>query len=150
MEKTDFDKNILEPLRQDNIDALSAFKSFHESDFDLYTKIEWTHEFLDLLSFKLRESKCPMDKEKLSRFAFDFYRQTISVYDYNRRFIAIQCKTLVTYYKNRKEIDNAIKVLEFLIQNGITEEDSQEFHVQLDDLYRYRFKQQGKVKPEKP
>ena len=149
MEKADFEKTILNPLRKNDIGALGAFKVFHESDFDLYTKIEWTHEFLDLLSFKLRESKCTMDKEKLSRFAFYFYRKTIMNYDYNKRFLAAQCKTLVTYHQNRKELDKAINVLEFLVQNGITEDDTQGFHIQLDDLYRHRARQQEKKRLEK-
>ncbi len=144
MNKQNFEDNVLGPLKADNISALDVFSDFQKSDMDLYDKIEMCHEFIDTLCFKLRESKSTMDKSVLAVYCFDFFKKTIKTFDYNPKFIAAQCKSLVTYHKNQKDLSTAIEVLEFLIQNGIADDDGHGYHIQLDELYRLRLKKQQK------
>ncbi len=144
MTKEEFDADYLEALRNEDVTVFERFEEFQKSSINAYTKIEWTHEFLDLLSFKLRESRCKMDKEFLAQYILSFFRKTIKNYDYNSKFVGSQIKSLVTYYRNRRELDKAIESLEFLIQNGIVDDDGQGFHIQLDDLYRLRQKRAEK------
>jgi len=143
MTKDEFVKTLLKPLRKEDLSVFQAFEQFQASDIDQIEKIEWTHEFLDLLSFKLRESKSKMDKEYLAKFILDFFKKTIKVYDYNSKFVSSQIKSLVTFYRNRRELDNAIEALEFLIMNGITDDEGKAYHLQLDELYRLRQKKGG-------
>lgn len=138
MDKNEFNVKIINKLKDEKIDALKFFEEFQESNIEFYQRVEWTHDFIDLLSFKIRESKSRMDKDVLSQYLFDFLKKTVPRYGYNPKFVAAQCKTLITYYKNNKDLDKAIEVLEFLIVQGITEDDTQGFHIQLDELYRLR------------
>ncbi|MBF0429905.1 MAG: hypothetical protein HQK83_01395 [Fibrobacteria bacterium] len=144
MEKQKFKEKVLKALQDDDISALRLFDKFQASDTDFYEKIEMSHEFIDLLSFKLRESKSQMNKEILAAYSFRFLKKTFKDFDYNKKFITSQFKTLVTYYKNQKDLDSAIDALEFLIMQGIADSSSNEFHIQLDDMYRLRLKRQKK------
>jgi hypothetical protein len=81
-----------------------------------------------------------MDKDYLTVFSFEFIRDTVKEYGYNPKFVAVQCKALITFYQNQKNLEKAIEVCEFLIRNGITDDDSKGFHVRLDDLYRLKRK----------
>jgi hypothetical protein len=67
-------------------------------------------------------------------------RDTLPVYGYNPKFVAVQCKALITYYQNQKNLEKAIEVCEFLISNGITDDDAKGFHVRLDEFYRIKKK----------
>ena len=54
--------------------------------------------------------------------------------------MATQTKALITYYQNQKNLDKAIEVCEFLILQGITDDDAKGFHVRLDELFRLKRK----------
>jgi hypothetical protein len=138
-------KNILNKLRENDISALEDFNLFQKAEMDIYTKIELTHEILDLMSFKLKQSKCLMDKEALADYILNVFKKTINTYEYNPKFIASQFKALITFHRNNKDYDKAIGALELLVYYGITDDDSQRFHIQLDDLYRQRKKYQEKL-----
>jgi hypothetical protein len=81
-----------------------------------------------------------MDKDMLAEFSLGFLRQTIRQFGYNPKFIATQAKALITFFQNQKNIDKAIEVCEFLILNGITDDEAKGFHVRLDDLHRFKRK----------
>ncbi len=138
--KEEFLERLLGELKNDNASVLREFEEFQARETVFFDKVEIAHEFLDLLTLKIKESKCTMDKSELSRFSLDFIRRTIKEYGYNPKFVATQCKALITYYQNQKELDKAIEVCEFLIRNGITDDDSKGFHVRLDELYRLKKK----------
>ena len=136
--KEQFLEQLLQRLQKDDIGILDDFLAYEDSDAPFFDRVEIAHEFLDLLTFKIKESKSRMDKDVLTQFSVDFLRSTLKRYGYNPKFVAIQCKALITYYQNQKNLDKAIEVCEFLIRNGITDDDSKGFHVRLDDLYRLR------------
>ena len=142
--KVKFKKEVLEPLNGDDILAIESFKGFDFSKMDFYEHIELVHEYLDILAFKLKESKSILDKEILAQYVFEFLKKTIDTYDFNSKFVGYLGKTLVTYYKNQKNLDCAVEVLEFLIFNGITENSGLEFHIQLDEFYRLRIKRKNR------
>jgi hypothetical protein len=133
-------ESLLAGLRDDNIAVVDEFTAYQKSEAAFFEKVEIAHEFLDLLTFKIKESKSRMNKEALSQFSLVFLRQTIKPYGYNPKFVATQCKALITYYQNQKNLDKAIEVCEFLILQGITDDDSKGFHVRLDELYRLKRK----------
>lgn len=133
-------EKLLAGLRDDNVQVVDDFSEYQKSAAPFFEKVEIAHEFLDLLTFKIKESKSKMNKEQLSQFSLGFLRQTIKPYGYNPKFVAIQCKALITYYQNQKNLDKAIEVCEFLILQGITDDDSKGFHVRLDELYRLKRK----------
>ncbi len=131
---------LLSELNGDNPGALTKFSEYQKSDAQFFEKVSVAHEFLDLLTFKIKESKSTMNKEMLAEFSLGFLRQTIRQFGYNPKFIATQAKALITFFQNQKNIDKAIEVCEFLILNGITDDDAKGFHVRLDDLYRFKRK----------
>ncbi|MFC1586429.1 hypothetical protein ACFL5V_12850, partial [Fibrobacterota bacterium] len=90
--------------------------------------------------YKIKQSKCTMDKTILAAFLLNLFKNTIKSYGYNKKFIAAQFKALITFHKNQKDYDKAIEALELLVFHGITDDDSQNFHIQLDELYRLRKK----------
>lgn len=139
-EKNDLLEGMLKRLRDDDIGVLDEFSDFQKSSSPFFDKVEVAHEFLDLLTFKIKESKSRMNKETLAQFSLGFLRQTIRTYGYNPKFVATQAKALITYYQNQKNLDKAIEVCEFLILQGITDDDSKGFHVRLDELYRLKRK----------
>src|SRR5262245_19662362 len=108
-------EKLLAGLKDDNTGVVDEFTDYQKSEAPFFEKVEIAHEFLDLLTFKIKESKSRMDKEKLSQFSLVFLRQTIKPYGYNPKFVATQCKALITYYQNQKNLDKAIEVCEFLI-----------------------------------
>ena len=134
--KESFLEIALERLQTDDLAVLDEFLAYQSSPAPFFDRVEVSHEFLDLLTFKLRESKSRMDKEMLAQFSLDFFRDAFKRYGYNPKFVAIQCKPLITYYQNQKNLDKAIEVCEFLIRNGISDDDSKGFHVRLDELHR--------------
>ena len=140
MDAEELFKKNLKKLQEDDVSALNDFEQFHKSEMNIYDKIEFTHEFLDLLSFKLKQSKCPMNKDVLADYILRLFTKTIDKYEYNHKFIASQFKALVTYHKNNKNFDKAVEALELLILHGIIDDDAQRFHIQLDELYRLRKK----------
>jgi len=146
MDKKTFHNSIVKKLMQDDISSLDAFEAFQNEDTELYKKIEFTHEFLDVLCFKLKQSKSTMDKDILAAYLFKIFQQTFKAYRYNLKFISSQFKSIVTYYRNHKQYSKAIQVLEFLIQHGITDNDSEGFHIQLDKMYRKRIKFEKKLR----
>jgi hypothetical protein len=131
---------LLNGLKEDEANVLDRFSDYQKSSAQFFEKVEVAHEFLDLLTFKIKESKSKMNKEQLAQFSLVFLRQTIKQYGYNPKFIATQTKALITYYQNQKNLDKAIEVCEFLILQGITDDDAKGFHVRLDDLYRLKRK----------
>lgn len=133
-------ERLLAGLREDNIAILDEFAEYQKSGAPFFEKVEVAHEFLDLLTFKIKESKSRMNKEQLSQFSLGFLRQTIRPYGYNPKFVATQAKALITYYQNQKNLEKAIEVCEFLILQGITDDDAKGFHVRLDELYRLKRK----------
>jgi hypothetical protein len=137
-------ERLLKSLREDNRDTLEAFLAYQKSGSPFFEKVEIAHEFLDLLTFKIKESKSRMNKEELTAFSLDFIRETLKKYGYNPKFVAVQCKALITFHQNQKNLDKAIEVCEFLIRNGITDDDSKGFHVRLDELYRLKKKVEEK------
>ncbi len=139
-EKNQVLERLLERLSKDEIEVLEEFDKIQSTYKEFYGKIEIAHEFLDLLTFKIKESKSTMDKKVLAQFSLDFFLRTIREYGYNPKFVAVQCKALITYHQNQKDLDKAIEVCEFLIRHGITDDDAKGFHVRLDELYRLRKK----------
>ncbi len=135
-----FLEGLLERLRNDETQSVAEFREYQFSAAPFFERVEVAHEFLDLLTFKIKESKSKMDKDYLTAFSFDFIRDTLKTYGYNPKFVAVQCKALITYYQNQKNLEKAIEVCEFLIRNGITDDDAKGFHVRLDDLYRLKKK----------
>lgn len=133
-------ERLLTGLREDNVAILDEFAEYQKGDTPFFEKVEVAHEFLDLLTFKIKESKSRMNKEQLSQFSLGFLRQTIRPYGYNPKFVATQAKALITYYQNQKNLEKAIEVCEFLILQGITDDDAKGFHVRLDELYRLKRK----------
>ena len=133
-------ERLLKGLREDNIAVLDEFAEYQKGDAPFFEKVEIAHEFLDLLTFKIKESKSRMNKEQLSQYSLGFLRQTIRPYGYNPKFVATQAKALITYYQNQKNLEKAIEVCEFLILQGITDDDAKGFHVRLDELYRLKRK----------
>jgi hypothetical protein len=139
-DKEEFLEKLLKGLREDDTGVLDEFSDYQKSEAPFFEKVELAHEFLDLLTFKIKESKSKMNKELLSQFSLVFLRQTIRQYGYNPKFVATQSKALITYYQNQKNLDKAIEVCEFLILQGITDDDAKGFHVRLDELYRLKRK----------
>jgi hypothetical protein len=139
-DKDQFLEKLLQGLKDDNIAVLDLFADYQKGGAPFFEKVEIAHEFLDLLTFKIKESKSRMNKEQLSQYSLGFLRQTIRQYGYNPKFIATQAKALITYYQNQKNLDKAIEVCEFLILQGITDDDAKGFHVRLDELYRLKRK----------
>jgi hypothetical protein len=133
-------ERLLKGLREDNVAILDEFAEYQKGGAPFFEKVEVAHEFLDLLTFKIKESKSRMNKEQLSQFSLGFLRQTIRPYGYNPKFVATQAKALITYYQNQKNLEKAIEVCEFLILQGITDDDAKGFHVRLDELYRLKRK----------
>lgn len=131
---------LLNGLKEDEAGVLDKFSDYQKSPAPFFEKVEIAHEFLDLLTFKIKESKSRMNKELLAQFSLVFLRQTIKQYGYNPKFTATQAKALITYYQNQKNLDKAIEVCEFLILQGITDDDAKGFHVRLDELYRLKRK----------
>ena len=131
-------ESLLNSLKEDDAEVLERFATYQNSPAPFFEKVEIAHEFLDVLTFKIKESKSKMDKEVLVQYSLGFLRQTIKQYGYNPKFVAIQAKALITYYQNQKNLDKAIEVCEFLILQGITDDESKGFHVRLDDLYRLK------------
>jgi hypothetical protein len=138
--KNELLESMLKGLREDDISILDQFSEYQESQAPFFDKVEVAHEFLDLLTFKIKESKSRMNKEGLAQFSLAFLRRTIRTYGYNPKFVATQAKALITYYQNQKNLDKAIEVSEFLILQGITDDDAKGFHVRLDELYRLKRK----------
>jgi hypothetical protein len=138
--KNELLESMLKGLREDDIAILDRFSEYQASQAPFFDKVEVAHEFLDLLTFKIKESKSKMNKEALAQFSLAFLRQTIRTYGYNPKFVATQAKALITYYQNQKNLDKAIEVSEFLILQGITDDDAKGFHVRLDELYRLKRK----------
>ena len=136
--KESFLEQTLQRLQADDIVVLDDFLAYENSPSPFFERVEVAHEFLDLLTFKIKESKSRMSKELLAQFSLDFLRDTLKRYGYNPKFVAIQCKPLITFYQNQKNLDKAIEVCEFLIRNGISDDDSKGFHVRLDELYRLK------------
>lgn len=135
-----FLEKLLQGLKDDNIAVLDLFADYQKGSAPFFEKVEVAHEFLDLLTFKIKESKSRMNKEQLSQYSLGFLRQTIRQYGYNPKFVATQAKALITYYQNQKNLEKAIEVCEFLILQGITDDDAKGFHVRLDELYRLKRK----------
>jgi hypothetical protein len=140
IDKDELLETLLKGLREDNIGVLDDFSGYQKSASPFFEKVEIAHEFLDLLTFKIKESKSKMNKEQLAQFSLAFLRQTIKTYGYNPKFVATQAKALITYYQNQKNLEKAIEVCEFLILQGITDDDAKGFHVRLDELYRLKRK----------
>lgn len=136
--------SLLTGLREDDIQVLDQFLATQKAEEPFFERVELAHEFLDLLTFKIKESKSRMNKETLTQFSLNFIRDTLRTYGYNPKFVATQCKALITYYQNQKNLDKAIEVCEFLIRNGITDDDAKGFHVRLDELYRLKKKLEEK------
>jgi len=136
------DKAVLEALltrlRDDDVHVLQDFKIWQGTPLEFFEKVEGAHEFLDQLTFKIKESKSRMSKDVLTQFSLDFLRDTLASYGYNSKFVAVQCKALITYYQNQKNLVKAIEVCEFLIENGITDDDAKGFHVRLDEFHRLK------------
>ncbi len=135
-----FLEKALERLRDDDISVLQDFLDWQNSSMPFFEKVEAAHEFLDQLTFKIKESKSRMSKEDLTEFSLNFLRDTLPRYEYNPKFVAVQCKALITYYQNQRNLARAIEVCEFLISNGITDDDAKGFHARLDEFYRIRKK----------
>lgn len=129
---------LLARLRDDDISVLEDFSAWQAGDMDFFVKVGGVHEFLDQLTFKVKESKSRMDKDVLTQFSLDFLRKTLESYGYNPKFVAVQCKALITYHQNQKNLAKAIEVCEFLIENGITDDDAKGFHVRLDEFHRLK------------
>ncbi len=131
-------QDLLRRLREDDVTALEDFLEWQARSPDFFGKVEGAHEFLDLLTFKIKESRSRMSKETLTQFSLDFLRRTFSAYGYNPKFVAVQCKALITYHQNQKNLAKAIEVCEFLIENGITDDDAKGFHVRLEAFHRLK------------
>jgi hypothetical protein len=129
---------LLTRLRDDDQDVLNDFRIWQKTPLEFFEKVEGAHEFLDQLTFKIKESKSRMKKDVLTQFALEFLRDTLATYGYNPKFVAVQCKALITYHQNQKNLVKAIEVCEFLIENGITDDDAKGFHVRLDEFHRLK------------
>jgi hypothetical protein len=138
--KEEFLEDALKRLREDDISVLEDFLAYQASPAGFFDRVEAAHEFLDQLTFKIKESKSRMSKETLTQFSLNFLRDTLEAYGYNPKFVAVQCKALITYYQNQKNLEKAIEVCEFLIVNGIIDDDAKGFHVRLDEFYRIKKK----------
>ena len=138
--KEDFLAQALQRLREDDVTVLQDFLAYQRGEHPFFNRVEVAHEFLDLLTFKIKESRSQMNKEALASFSFEFIRDSLKVYGYNHKFVAVQYKALITYYQNQRNLDKAIEVCEMLIRHGITDDESRGFHIRLDDLYRLRRK----------
>ena len=130
--------DLLHRLREDDISVLEDVRLRQEKSGAFFAKVEGAHEFLDQLTFKIKESKSRMNKDVLTQFTLDFLRSTLPEYGYNPKYVAVQCKALITYYQNQKNLLKAIEVCEFLIENGITDDDAKGFHVRLDEFHRLK------------
>lgn len=133
-------ESLLQRLREDDATVLDDFLAWQAKPLEFFEKVEGAHEFLDQLTFKIKESKSRMSKDALTQFSLDFLRNTLTAYGYNPKFVAVQCKALITYYQNQKNLAKAIEVCEFLIENGITDDDARGFHVRLDEFHRLKKK----------
>jgi len=133
-------EELLNGLKEDDITVLDRFSNYQNSTSPFFEKVEVAHEFLDLLTFKIKESKSKMNKDQLAVFSMSFLRDTVKPYGYNPKFIAMQVKALITYYQNQKNLDKAIESCEFLILQGITDDEAKGFHVRLDELFRLKKK----------
>ncbi len=133
-------ESLLQRLREDDASVLADFLDWQSKPLEFFEKVEGAHEFLDQLTFKIKESKSRMSKDMLTQFSLDFLRNTLVSYGYNPKFVAVQCKALITYYQNQKNLAKAIEVCEFLIENGITDDDARGFHVRLDEFHRLKKK----------
>lgn len=142
MNKETFDTSVLRRLLEDNMAALESFEAFCASEVDFQIKVEWSHEFLDVASNKLRESKSSMDKEILAACLFSFFKKTVRDYGYNTAFLVQQCKRLLAHYHLQKNLALEVEVLEFLIQNGVIEEGKEDFHIQLDKAHHLQRKKE--------
>jgi hypothetical protein len=131
-------EGLLERLREDDITVLDDFQAWQRRASDFFEKVEGAHEFLDQLTFKIKESRSRMSKDALTQFSLDFLRDTFAAYGYNPKFVAVQCKALITYHQNQKNLAKAIEVCEFLIENGITDDDAKGFHVRLEAFHRLK------------
>lgn len=131
-------ESLLARLREDDIHVLQDFEAWQKEPLEFFEKVEGAHEFLDQLTFKIKESKSRMSKETLTQFSLDFLRDTLPSYGYNPKFVAVQCKALITFHQNQKNLAKAIEVCEFLIENGITDDDAKGFHVRLDEFHRLK------------
>jgi hypothetical protein len=131
-------EGLLTRLREDDISVLEDFLAWQRRSTGFFEKVEGAHEFLDQLTFKIKESRSRMSKDTLTQFSLDFLRDTFSAYGYNPKFVAVQCKALITYYQNQKNLAKAIEVCEFLIENGITDDDAKGFHVRLEAFHRLK------------
>jgi hypothetical protein len=135
-----FLETALQRLRDDDTGVLRDFLDWQATPVEFFQKVEGAHEFLDQLTFKIKESKSRMSKDMLTQFSLDFLRDTLGAYGYNPKFVAVQCKALITYHQNQKNLPKAIEVCEFLIENGITDDDAKGFHVRLDEFHRLKKK----------
>jgi len=135
---TSVSESLLARLRDDDVHVLEDFSAWQQEPLEFFGKVEGAHEFLDQLTFKIKESKSRMNKDVLTQFSLDFLRDTLPAYGYNPKFVAVQCKALITYYQNQKNLAKAIEVCEFLIENGITDDDAKGFHVRLDEFHRLK------------
>jgi hypothetical protein len=135
-----FLEDALRRLREDDVSVLDDFTAYQASREPFFERVEVAHEFLDQLTFKIKESKSRMSKEILTQFSLNFLRDTLTSYGYNPKFVAVQCKALITYYQNQKNLEKAVEVCEFLISNGIIDDDAKGFHVRLDEFYRIKKK----------
>lgn len=131
-------ESLLQRLRDDDVEVLQDFTDWQKMPLEFFEKVEGAHEFLDQLTFKIKESKSRMSKDALTQFSLDFLRETLPAYGYNPKFVAVQCKALITYHQNQKNLSKAIEVCEFLIENGITDDDAKGFHVRLDEFHRLK------------
>ena len=129
-------EGLLARLREDDLSVLDDFLAWQRRAPGFFEKVEGAHEFLDQLTFKIKESRSRMSKDALTQFSLDFLRDTFSAYGYNPKFVAVQCKALITYHQNQKNLAKAIEVCEFLIENGITDDDAKGFHVRLEAFHR--------------
>jgi hypothetical protein len=137
----DFLETALQRLRDDDDAVLGDFREWQNSPLlPFFERVEGAHEFLDQLTFKIKESKSRMSKEALTQFSLDFLRDTLTPYGYNPKFVAVQCKAMITYHQNQKNLGKAIEVCEFLIENGITDDDAKGFHARLDEFHRLKKK----------
>ncbi|HEX2612070.1 MAG TPA: hypothetical protein VHO02_00560 [Fibrobacteria bacterium] len=134
----EFLEDLLNRLREDDITVLQDFLAWQGRAQEFFGKVEGAHEFLDQLTFKIKESRSRMSKDTLTQFSLDFLRDTFAAYGYNPKFVAVQCKALITYHQNQKNLAKAIEVCEFLIENGITDDDAKGFHVRLDAFHRLK------------
>ena len=134
----DYLEGLLARLRDDDVTVLDDFLAWQRRSTTFFEKVEGAHEFLDQLTFKIKESRSRMSKDVLTQFSLDFLRDTFSAYGYNPKFVAVQCKALITYHQNQKNLAKAIEVCEFLIENGITDDDAKGFHVRLEAFHRLK------------